>query len=326
MPKISALPSMTSPDTADPAPVVDDSTTVTKKLTLGGLRDWLYSLVNIPAGPASPVTRDYDHFFDHVASGLVISPDSAGVNRNASMTSGICYINGRRISLTAVNARTYTASRDTYVDVLDNGDGTGTLVYTEVTNNNASPALASNSIRIAIVVTGASTIAAAASINQGQETRVLPIRSSIPMAVTDELGNLICSRDPLRKVLGYREIRGNQTGVGTSNTQVTGLTIPVKVPEGRKVKITIFAFATDISSAGGVAYLAIWDGAVGGTQLQQSPAKQAYSGAGYFHPISVMLTPSTANKTFNVSLQASSGTAGIYATSTSPTYALVELA
>jgi len=94
MPKISALPSMTAPDTADPAPVVDDSVTITKKLTLGALRDWLYSLVNIPAGPASPVTRDAEHFFDHVASGLVLSGDSYGVNRNASMTAGVCYING----------------------------------------------------------------------------------------------------------------------------------------------------------------------------------------------------------------------------------------
>lgn len=44
MPKISALPSMTAPDGADPAPIVDDSVGSTKKITLTAMKEWLQSL------------------------------------------------------------------------------------------------------------------------------------------------------------------------------------------------------------------------------------------------------------------------------------------
>lgn len=107
-----------------------------------------------------------EYLTDAVISGGVWSADSVGVNRNASMTAMVAQVNGRRISITAVTARTFTASKDTYVDLLDNADGTGTLVYTEVSNGAAAPALASNSIRIAKIVTGATTIAATSSILQ----------------------------------------------------------------------------------------------------------------------------------------------------------------
>lgn len=329
MPKISALPSMTAPDTADPAPVVDDSVTITKKLTLGGLRDWLYSLVNIPAGPASPVTRDSEHFFDHVASGLVITGDAYASTRNASMTAGVCYINGRRISLSAVVARTYTASRDTYVDVLDNGDGTGTLVYTEVTNNNASPSLAANSIRIGIVVTGASNIASVASINQGQEGKVLPIASSIPYMTTDSLGNLICSRDPNRKILSYRQL---VAGISTGSTTVvamTGLSCPLKgIPLGRKIKVTLH-WGTAYSSGTNRAVSDIWEGTVGSGTLKAtawSPGVNGTFSAGNNHN-EAEYTPSSQDITINGGMYtANAGTASFDGSATNPGFLRVELA
>ena len=177
--------------------------------------------------------------FDYVASGGVWSGDSYGSTRNASMTALTCYINGRRGTISAVTARTFTASKDTYVDVL-NSSGTFSLVYTEVANNAASPALAANSIRIGIIVTGASNIAAVGSVNQGQEDKVLPISASIPYAVTDPLGNLICPRDPNRRVLGYRQVVAN-VGTFTAETDLTGLNFVINVPSGRKVKITASA-------------------------------------------------------------------------------------
>lgn len=45
MPKISALPPIISPDGDDPAPVVDDSASATKKITLTQVKEWLQSLV-----------------------------------------------------------------------------------------------------------------------------------------------------------------------------------------------------------------------------------------------------------------------------------------
>lgn len=167
MPKISALTPDTDPLSTDYIPFVDTaSTPATKRVTLSSLLSFIFNQVNIPSGSGSPVTRENENGLNHAASGCIWTADNAGVNRNASMTTGIVYINGRRISITSVTGRTFTASKDTYVDVLDNLDGTGTLVYTEVANGVASPALASNSLRIAIVITGASAIAATTGIIQ----------------------------------------------------------------------------------------------------------------------------------------------------------------
>lgn len=105
-------------------------------------------------------------FPDFLASGCVITGDAYASTRNASMTSGVIYIAGRRLTVASVSAHSYTASKDTYVDASDNGDGTALLTYNEVTNGAASPALASNNIRLAKVVTGATNIAAASSITQ----------------------------------------------------------------------------------------------------------------------------------------------------------------
>lgn len=44
MPKISALPAMTTADGNDPAPIVDDSAGSTKKITLTKLKEWLQSV------------------------------------------------------------------------------------------------------------------------------------------------------------------------------------------------------------------------------------------------------------------------------------------
>lgn len=164
--KVSGLPSDSSLDGNHYVPVNDPTGPTTKRTLLSTLAAFFFNQVNIPAGSGSPVTRTDEMLEDAVISGLVITGDSYGVNRNASMSSGIIYINGRRLSISSVSGRTYTASKDTYVDVLDNQDGTGTLVYTEVNNGVASPALAANSVRIGKVVTAAGSIAAASSITQ----------------------------------------------------------------------------------------------------------------------------------------------------------------
>lgn len=76
--------------------------------------------------------------------------------------------------------RTFTASRDTYVDLANNGDGTANITYTEVGNNAGSPALANsgtvlNTIRNAIVVsTGSALTTGKATINQGDPNIAAP--------------------------------------------------------------------------------------------------------------------------------------------------------
>ena len=187
-------------------------------------------------GPTSNNTLT--SLFDYVDSGCVWSGDSYASTLNASMTSGVVRIGGAILTVGTVSARAFTASKDTYIDLKNNGDGTAVPVYTEVTNNAASPALTAGNMRIGIIVTGASSIAAAGSVNQGQITAVLPIATSQAYSVTDSLGNLICPRDSTRKMLGYAQITGNVTSTSNTAGAVLGLSIPIIPPTGRKVKVT----------------------------------------------------------------------------------------
>jgi len=267
-----------------------------------------------------PVTRFTDDFFDHVASGCVWSGDSYGSTRAASMTSGVVYVNGIRATVSAVTARTFTASKDTYIDV----DSTGAITYTEVANNAASPALSAGNVRIGIIVTAAGSIAAVGSVNQGQENKVLPIASSIAYAVTDSLGNLICPRDPNRRLLGYRQILGDTSG--TTIAAITGLSVPVIVPTGRKVKITLYATSYFNSSSSQTLTLSIWSGAVsGGTQVGQGSQTATASNEQISASCMTQITPSTSSVTFNAASASSGGTWTFRGVAAAPAFMRVEL-
>lgn len=273
---------------------------------------------------ASLVTSTNSSFdFDYVRSGCVWSGDSYASTLNASMTSGYIRISGKTLRVPAVSARAFTASKDTYVDLSDNGDGTAAFTYTANTTNTASPALAANAIRIAIIVAGASSIAAATSVNQGQETMVLPIISSVPMAVTDSLGNLICSRSSVQTTLGYRQVITSPTG--TTIAQVTGLSAPVVIPTTRKVKIT--AILPSVQNTGTNSNSAtIWDGAVsGGTQLGASTAAVPTATGAVNLTFSVVKTLSAGLHTINIGVAGTSGTWTVVGALTTPSALLIEL-
>lgn len=329
--KISGLPSDSALDANHYVPINDPSGPTTKRTLLSVLAAFLFSQTNIPDGSGSPRTRMSETMFDHaVANTGVWSGDAYASTRNASMTALTAYINGRRLTVTAVVARSFTASRDTYVDVLDNADGTATLVYTEVTNNNASPALAANSLRLAVIVTGASNIANVGSVNQGQEEKVLPIASSTPYAVTDSLGNLICPRDPSRKVLGYRQIvTGFTTAANNVDTLITGLSVPVKVPLGRKIKVLMYNRGIQMNAgAPNAGAIRIWEGTVGSGTQRTDCAFYLPGNALDIQGVcpSVNYTPTTSAITLNASIiQASANTKQVTAGTTDPAYLRVEL-
>lgn len=283
------------------------------------------------ATSVSPVTRWSEGAYDFVASGCVWSGDSYGSTLAASMTSGVVYLSGKRLTVATVTARAFTASKDTYVDLSDNGDGTAAFTYTEVANNAASPALASGSLRLAIIVSGGSSIAAVGSINQGQETKVLPIASSIPYAVTDSLGNLICPRDANRKILGFRMITSTFTDNSgtTTQKQITGLSVPVIVPTNRKIKISVFTEDIGTNVGASTTLLTIWDGVVAsGTQIAASRhTTTAASSLNNGSLVTAIITPSSASKTYNAGLNADNGGTPpfIEASATAPAFILVEL-
>lgn len=267
-------------------------------------------------------------FYDYVASGCTWSGDSYGSTRNASMTSGVIYINGRRLTVATITARSFTASKDTYIDASDAGDGTATITYSEVLNNAASPSLAANSIRLGIIVTGASNIANVGSVNQGQESKVLPIASSVAYSVVDSLGNMICPRDPLRRVIGGRQNTTSFSTTSGSYVQVTGLSVPVIVPDGRKLKVTIKARSYYCQVATHYAIVSLWDGTVGsGTQLSEA-VMMASTGSQEIPLDDVTITTLSAGlHTLNVGFRSNTGgdTSQMSASSVSPLTLVVEL-
>jgi hypothetical protein len=86
---------------------------------------------------------------------------SLAAGLNGQMTALTAYITGYRSTVLAIASRAFTASKDTYVDILRTTVGattTFTLVYTEVANGAAAPALAANSMRLAKVITSGAAI------------------------------------------------------------------------------------------------------------------------------------------------------------------------
>ena len=183
---------------------------------------------------------------DFVASGGVWTADSVGSTLLGSMTAIVVYIGGVRVAVSAVTAKAFTASKDTYVDV----GSDGVIDYNEAANNAASLALAADHIRIGIVITDGTSINDVDDINQGQVAPNGPTVSSVVLSVTDTLGNLIYNRNPSTGLIGYKEIVANQGSITSSDVDITGLAAPVIVPAGKKIKITVSfsGFSTTVAN------------------------------------------------------------------------------
>lgn len=272
------------------------------------------------ADSVSPVKRWDEGLFDFVASGCVWSGDAYGSTRAASMTAGVIYVNGKRVSVSAVTARSFTASKDTYVDV----DESGTISYSEVTNNAASPSLAANSIRIGIIVTGASNIANVGSINQGQTDKLLPIASSVAYTVTDSLGNLICNRDPNPSLIGYRQYATDQTGIG-AEAMLTGLSsIPAIVPTGRRIRIRANV-PTIKGGTAGATVLYIKNGTTTGSANLGVNNTNIALGSRYQFFAEAVTTPTAGLNTYGVSLSSAGSNSDVSSATITPSFVTVEV-
>ena len=96
MPKISALPVITSPDSADELPIVDTSTSSTKKMTLTKLKEWLQSLERVAT--ATLTNKDLSSLTNTFQDKLLanVAPSSA-----FSTTSGsIIYVTSSNTAFT----------------------------------------------------------------------------------------------------------------------------------------------------------------------------------------------------------------------------------
>lgn len=163
----------------------------------------------------------------------------------------VFYLGGRRYSGSSIANKTYTASKDTYVDITGGSDGSVSVTYTEVANNAASPSLAANYLRVGIVTTSGAAIT---NVNQGDPDATLPTTTdTVPVAVCDTLGNLIYPK-PGQRLLGFRRY---PTGAGPSTTSTSsvamsaGLNIIVQaanVPANANVSATITGRAFNSST------------------------------------------------------------------------------
>ena len=259
-----------------------------------------------------------ESFYDFVASGGVWTADNPAVDRTASMTSVVPYIGGKRVTASAVAARDFTASKDTYVDLGDDGG----IDYNEVANKPASPALATNHIRLAIVTTGATTIAAQNNINQGQVDPAGPTVSSTILSVVDTIGNLIYNRTPTPGVIGYRQQLNDQGSI-TSEVDLTGLSVTVLIPAGRKIKISGICLIQS-SVAADRAGLNIEEG---GVTLQAIRTPLPNANTNFEMDGFTVESPSSGSHTYNLTaLRATgTGTLSMEADTTFPAIIIVEL-
>jgi hypothetical protein len=255
--------------------------------------------------------------FDFVYSGTGVIAISSGLI--GTLSDVTYYINSKRYKKTGIANKTYTASRDTYVDI----DTAGTVTYTEVANNAASPALAANSIRLGIVVTGASAIS---QINQGQISATLPVASSAVYTVADSLGNLICPRDPQRRLLGYKQATNFTSAGSTTDVDIAGLTgITVKVPAGRSLEVEVGSIHYSTVNGDLMRISLYEDGA--GVKAYTRPINNN----NYYDmtPYKFYHTPTAGSHTYKITVQRAGGTGSVRAgggDAQTPGYAAVKLA
>lgn len=92
---------------------------------------------------------------NHIVSGGVVAQSSGLIGTFSNI---VFYVNGQRYSGTSIADKTYTASKDTYVDITASSGGTVSVTYSEVANGAAAPALSADYLRVAKVVTNGSAI------------------------------------------------------------------------------------------------------------------------------------------------------------------------
>lgn len=169
-------------------------------------------------------------FYDFIASGGLIN-QTTGLTGNFSDV--VYYIGGVRYTLTGVANHTYTASKDTYVYLT----ATGVDYSNEEANNVRTHTAPANSILLTIVITSASALT---NVNRGGPFDSLPNIGGNNITVQDSTGNLIYPRDPQRRLIGYRSINSNQATSSDTAVAATGMSCPVIVPTGRKIKAEMY--------------------------------------------------------------------------------------
>lgn len=240
-------------------------------------------------------------FRDYVVSGGAVAQSAGLVGTFSNI---VFYLNGQRYSGTSIANKTYTASKDTYVDITAISGGAVTVAYTEVANGAAAPALSANYLRIAKVVTSGAAI------------------TSVLQTGWDSLGN------------PYRNTVPNPTSIGTASrtTTMSGFSA-----ENTMTSVVVLVPATSREIAVKIAVPQVYSSIDGdrftiklkedGTVIQQyyarAPLTHGWSGS-----VDVQkAAPSAGSHTYSATIErdAGTGTLTCYAAATSPMQITVDL-
>lgn len=264
------------------------------------------------AGAGNKVAEEFKGmFYDFVYSGGAVAQSSGLIGTFSNI---VYYISGGRYAATSIANKTYTASKDTYVDI-----GTdGVVDYTEVANNAASPALAASHLRVAIVVTNGSAITV---VNQGGIGNAGPTVSNQILDVTDSLGNLVYCRTPRPTLIGYAQ-RTSDTSMA-AETNIPGVRTTVIVPANRKIKISTFFRKYTHDNNNTTSVISIKEESVAVLQVHdQFVATTNNHSPGV---ITAYESPSTGSHTYIVSVSTSPGNVFLFGDAQWPIYIAVEL-
>lgn len=160
-------------------------------------------------------------------------------------------------------------------------------------------------------------VATAVSDHSADTTSVHGITDTSDLVVTGDLSDLAADlADVPRGVLGYAEVTANQTGIGTSDTDLTGLAVTITAGTDRRLRITGHI---GVTVAGVVTTLRIAEST---TQIQARGYGGGGSGAGV--TAEAIITPSAGEHTYKLTLRVATSTVDLVASATQPSFILVE--
>lgn len=134
---------------------------------------------NALATAIDPVIRGNEILGNFIYTGCLWSSVSG---LGGTMTGGTLYVQGNRIISPGVVSHTFTASKDTYIDI----DKLGNVAYVPVANGATSGmTLTANSVRVALVVTGSSTISSVTQL--GVDPLFNPIYPKSPVSLVSTI-------------------------------------------------------------------------------------------------------------------------------------------
>lgn len=183
-----------------------------------------------------------DAYCNFVVTGLTIATSA---NLSSSILAGSAYVSDatyrKLVQKTSNTAKTFTASKDTYVDM----DSAGTFYYVEVANGaTVGMTQTSNTIRIAKVVTNGTAITSVA----GQQDATLANNF-------DPLGNQIYNTDPHATMLGYGHTAANGGGAVNSSYVDIAAAASTTIKLAKRTRVRIRAYTSVLSGTGAPALI-----------------------------------------------------------------------